>query len=429
MLRKATIVALTLTATAGGGLPLVPAQAQDTASITGVAFEDVDRDGTQDAGESVFSGHTVHVYDTSGAVASTTTDSTGAFRVNGLPPARYTVTYGAASWSQMQRDYVPTTTGSARPEHVVDLTTDFRADFGWRRIVWSTSLRSPISIARGSNGVRIETFNDAVSASEVLSILEQGTLLGSEGASVTVRVGWGDVDHTAASTVSSGGTYTGYSATSYVTWSSWLGNAAPILFHEYGHAWSEYFEYLVQQDPSLSGYLEARGLTGDPRVGSGYTWNPHELIAEDYRQLFGDPVGRAQAQANTHIPPAAQVPGLAEYLSGAFRSGQTSSPAPPSVPTPTVSALTVNPDPVRKSGTVSFELSTPASVTVQVQTAAGDLVQTLLSGDPRSAGSVSVTWKRTTSTGARAKAGSYRVVVIAANESGSASQVRTFSVA
>ena len=81
------------------------------------------------------------------------------------------------------------------------------------------------------------------------------------------------------------------------------------LFHEYGHAWSLYNAYLVQQDPALTAYLRARGLLGDPRLGTSYAWDPRELIAEDYRQLFGSPNAQLGGQINRDVPLAKESPG------------------------------------------------------------------------------------------------------------------------
>jgi hypothetical protein len=114
---------------------------------------------------------------------------------------------------------------------------------------------------------------------------------------------------------------------------SGLDSADQTLSHEYGHAWSMYYAYLVQQDSTLTGYLQARGLAGDSRVDSSYAWSRREMIAEDYRQLLGSPSAASAPQTNRDIPPAAAVPGLKDYLLGAFSGGTatgttTTSPSP-----------------------------------------------------------------------------------------------------
>jgi hypothetical protein len=78
------------------------------------------------------------------------------------------------------------------------------------------------------------------------------------------------------------------------------------ISYEYGHAWSEYYLYIVQQDPTLASYLQARGLTGNPNLNSGQMWSPLELIADDYRQLFGTPNAQSYPPFNYQIPPPAR---------------------------------------------------------------------------------------------------------------------------
>jgi hypothetical protein len=116
---------------------------------------------------------------------------------------------------------------------------------------------------------------------------------------------------------SNGGPYDQFTATSDVSYLSWL-DGDNELFHEYGHAWSLYFAYIVQQDPTMRAYLAARGLTGDVRLNSSYGWSVRELIAEDYRQLFGTPSAQAAAQMNREISPAADVVGLKSFLATGF---------------------------------------------------------------------------------------------------------------
>ena len=93
-----------------------------------------------------------------------------------------------------------------------------------------------------------------------------GELVGAEARFVTVRFDFTKAGSTSTVATGSNSVYTDYHATSNVTFLSWL-EGDDELFHEYGHAWSLYYAYIVQQDPSLSAYLEARGLLGDARIG------------------------------------------------------------------------------------------------------------------------------------------------------------------
>jgi hypothetical protein len=210
---------------------------------------------------------------------------------------------------------------------------------------------------------------------------------------------------------------------------------------------------MVQQDPTLAAYLKARGLEGDTRVGSSYSWSSRELIAEDYRQLFGSPNARSGGQINTAIPPAADVPGLADFLANTFMTAPpateptptptpepspTPTPTPSPTPTPTpepgppprVTALAMNPDPVRTAASVAFSISVPASATVRILNSKGTLLRTLLAAAPESAGTVSVAWDRKDSAGRRVGKGTYRLAVEVVDSSGQrASATTSFAVA
>jgi hypothetical protein len=100
------------------------------------------------------------------------------------------------------------------------------------------------------------------------------------------------------------------------------------ISYEYGHAWSEYYLYIVQQDPTLASYLQARGLTGNPNLNSSQMWSPLELIADDYRQLFGTPNAQSYPPFNYQIPPASQVAGLKTFLETTFMQPPYRQPAP-----------------------------------------------------------------------------------------------------
>jgi hypothetical protein len=317
---------------------------------------------------------------------------------------------------------VPTTTGSVVPSHTVDLAGSADADFGWRPITWSADPDAPIASLTTPNGLQIETFNDAVRPQEVADVVMQGSV-GSEASSVLVRLGLGSTSATATSVVNRGGVYEDFRAAVNVSYEAWLETRDSVVGHEYGHAWSWYHAYMTQRDPTMTVYLRARNLDGDPRVGSSYAWGVGELIAEDYRQLLGPAAGRSTPQANRDIPNAAEVPGLASFLSSTFTSAQpqpspsptpTPSPAPSPTPTPAaldVSALTVTPSTVKRSANISFVLSAPATVTIVILGNGGAIVKTILTAIGEPAGSLRFTWDRTDSNGRRVKPGAYTVKV------------------
>jgi hypothetical protein len=89
----------------------------------------------------------------------------------------------------------------------------------------------------------------------------------------------------------------------------------------------------------------------------------------------------------------------------------------------------MNPSPVKASGTASFTLSAPATVTVTIRDAKDMLVRTLLSSAGKPSGTVAVAWDRKNTAGQRVKAGTYKAVVDAVDATGAhAAASRSFSV-
>ena len=324
-------------------VPALPASAT-TGSISGAVFEDANRNGVRDAGEPVWAGELLILLDAAGSyLANARTGSDGRFAFDGLAAGRYRVEYAADHWWPIRDTWAPTTTPTLRPEQDIEVSGNASALFGWRRLTKSTDVFAPIDEYVGSTGLRVQVYNDAVPARDIHDALLRGTV-GEEASMITVRFGLGGSSTTSASMGSQDGRYASYRAVSYVSYESWLDGGDVILSHEYGHAWGGYYQYLVQQDPSLSGYLKARGLAGDPRLDSSYAWTRDELLAEDYRQLLGSPTARQGAQVNREIPPAAVVSGLESYLRDTFTATAPAEtePAPEPAPSPTATA---SPDP------------------------------------------------------------------------------------
>ena len=430
-IRRLTILATVVTALC---LVCAPVALAGTSSITGFAYQDLNRNASLDPGEAPMSGQRLYLFNGAGTayLGSTVTDAGGSYSFGGLTDGSYRVNYEAISWEAIRNDWVPTTTGSIRPERLVGVAGTARADFGWRPIVRSTTLGSPIFSYVGSNGLRVESYDDAVTARELYDDLMTGSLVGVEGSRVTIRFDIGS-DATATGVSEANGRYSGYSAASYVSYTSWLDGSDRTLFHEYGHAWSLYYAYEVQQDANLTGYLQVRGLAGDSRVNSSYGWSAREMIAEDYRQLFGSATAAAADQMNRDIPLARDVAGLREYLSGPFlqalpSDGGSGGTTPPP-PAPSITGLKVSPQSVSKSGTVTFVLSIDAAVTVEIRNGAGTVVRRLLANVSKAAGTVSAVWDRKDAAGRRVKAGTYTVAVQAVTATGgSAAASATFNV-
>lgn len=102
-----------------------------------------------------------------------------------------------------------------------------------------------------------------------------------------------------------------------------------VFTHEYGHAWSMHHHYFGEGG-DWQPYFEARWTTADgsvtlatdSRLDSSYTWSRGEIIADDYRYLFGSPTSVSQRGHMLHweVPLPADVPGLRDYMLGPFRT-------------------------------------------------------------------------------------------------------------
>ena len=322
-LRVAMLTSMALCAGAFG------ATTAGAAEIGGVAFKDVDRDGVMQVGEEPLAGKRIYVFDEQGGyVAHAPTDAAGRYAISGLAPARYEVRYGTVDWWELWQDWAPSTTGSEWPRTVVDLATSAAVvNFGWRPIVRSADVAAPISTYVAPSGLRIHSYNDVFDARRLYDALMAGSLHGAEAPFTTIHFDYRPDNFCDVSAVKAGDTWGDYRALCYVAYTAWLDSGDTSLFHEYGHAWSLYNAYIVQQDPELASYLQARGLTGDPRLRTSSTWNPREMVAEDYRQLFGTVNAAAWPQDNQEIPPPQEVPGLREFLAGSFMLAPA--PAPP----------------------------------------------------------------------------------------------------
>ena len=92
-----------------------------------------------------------------------------------------------------------------------------------------------------------------------------------------------------------------------------------VLAHEYGHAWSLYHLY-ISQTGAWASYLQARGIAGDARLDTSYSWSKREIIADDYRLLFGSTAASTQPaqHLNPEITDPRLVPGLRDFLANVW---------------------------------------------------------------------------------------------------------------
>ncbi|MES2970997.1 MAG: fibronectin type III domain-containing protein [Patescibacteria group bacterium] len=297
--------------------------AAGTSTISGIAFKDLNRNGVMDVGEEPMADQILYLMGSDESfIAGVASDSAGRYTFSGIADGNYIVRYSSSSWEQIWEQWVPTTTPTIKPERALSLSGSATVDFGWRPIIWSTDLANPISSFTAADGLRVQSYNDVVTAQEIDAALRQGTLIGKEAATVTIRFAQNASSYCATT---SGGSFT---ATCYISYRSWLQDGDMTLFHEYGHAWEGFYSHR-SGDSDLAGYLAARGLTGDPRLGSSHAWSMLETIAEDYRQLFGSANAATGEQENREIPLAKDVPGLREYLSGEFMTGTSSTLSAP----------------------------------------------------------------------------------------------------
>ncbi len=304
-----------------GVVMLFQSFAAGTSTISGVLFDDANRNGVQDAGETPFPGLLLGVNKASGGnVGYVVTDADGRYSLSGLDDGGYRVWVGPNDWDVLRNDWVPSNNGgSLRSEWTVQLTGTATANLGIRKILRSTDVNNPITSVTGPDGMEVASYNDAITAQTIYDELHSGSLLGAEKAVTKVRFDLGDSNVCYSSWTGSEGAYTSYSATldtDYLTWLVMGSHAA--LFHEYGHAWSLYHQIMVQQTEVMTSYLEARGLADDPRISTNVYWDPKEMIAEDYRQLFGSTSALTYPQENIEIPRAADVPGLKDWLQNTF---------------------------------------------------------------------------------------------------------------
>lgn len=84
--------------------------------------------------------------------------------------------------------------------------------------------------------------------------------------------------------------------------------------HEYGHAWSLYHFYITQNG-NWQPWLDFRFPGGEPRLDTSYVWGRREIIADDYRMLFGSSLAISQAgYINGDITDPREVPGYKDWF-------------------------------------------------------------------------------------------------------------------
>jgi len=93
------------------------------------------------------------------------------------------------------------------------------------------------------------------------------------------------------------------------------------LTHEYGHIWTLKHWYMGH-GTSWEQYLGKRWSTADgslllgqdSRLDSTYNWTTAEIVADDYRVLFGNTAARSVGFINRYIVDPRQQPGLRDWF-------------------------------------------------------------------------------------------------------------------
>jgi Bacterial Ig domain len=137
------------------------------------------------------------------------------------------------------------------------------------------------------------------------------------GPHLTVKVQTTYNTFTTTSAGTSGGVYASFNATMYLDARSnslLLTRPDATIAHEYGAVWSMYHLYLTEQG-NWTLWLQARGLLNDPRVDSSDVWSKGEMIADDYRMLFGTQAAQSEmSYVNPDVPDPRSVSGLKDFF-------------------------------------------------------------------------------------------------------------------
>lgn len=156
-------------------------------------------------------------------------------------------------------------------------------------------------------------------------LLENARDLDRIGPTLRIHVQDSNPSQAGVSATRSGDTYTSVRATITLkgTDSTFASQPDAALAHEFGHVWTMYHLY-ISQNGSWSAYLGTRWssadgsvrLGADSRLGTSYTWDPGEILADDYRLLFGSAaaVGQRPTHMNRYVADPRNQPGLRDWF-------------------------------------------------------------------------------------------------------------------
>jgi hypothetical protein len=260
------------------------------------------------------------------AVAGSASDDRQVAKVEvAVDGGAYAAALGTASWS-----YALDTSSLAAGSHTLTArATDASGNVGTASL--SFSVAGATALPPGvieqlvtSEGVTIQIYSGVTgwTAQQIYQLLKANAIeLARIGPSLTIKVQTTYPSATSASASATNGVYRNFRATTYLNASA--GTVFPqrpddVMAHEYGAVWSMYHLY-ISHGADWTPYLSARGLLGDPRVDSTFNWSKLEMIADDYRLLFGTAAAQAEAAyVNPDVPDPRTVSGLRDFFLGVW---------------------------------------------------------------------------------------------------------------
>ena len=255
------------------------------------------------------------------AVSGTASDDVQVTKVElSVDGGAYQLAQGTASWS-----YTLDTTGLGDGSHTLAArATDSSgnvATISETVGVQNSSLPPGVSqqlVTPEGATIQIDSDVSGWTPQQVYDLLRPNALeLARIGPTLTVRLQTQYASSTAASASESNGVYTNYHARINLQakpGTVFIDRPDYIIAHEYGHAWTLYHFYLSQR-ADWTKYLQARGILNDPRVNSTYNWSTNEMVADDYRVLFGTPAAVSESfYINPDVPDPRNVPGLRDFF-------------------------------------------------------------------------------------------------------------------
>jgi hypothetical protein len=231
----------------------------------------------------------------------------------------YVAAQGTTAWS-----YALSTTALSNGAHTISVrATDASGNVGTASVTVNVQNSLPAGVVDQlvtPEGATIQIYSGASgwTAQQVYDLLKPNAYqLALIGPHLTIKVQTTYATFTTTGAGTSGGVYATFNATTYLNTNSnsvFTNSPDAAITHEYGAVWSMYHLYLTEQG-SWTPWLQARGLLGDSRVDSSDVWSKNEMIADDYRMLFGTVAAQSEmGYVNRDVPDPRAVPGLKDFF-------------------------------------------------------------------------------------------------------------------